>query len=129
MAIAMRYGTPGESSGAVGGGSSGGGVTCDLLWTNPNPDSNFSAQTVTLDLSAYDAVLVVCRMFATTTYYFTNTCMVGLPAILNTLDVSGNRYGRTADVTTTGIVFGQGYSNGTASASRVIPVSIYGIKF
>ena len=105
------------------------GKSFDLLWANPKPSSSFAAQTVSLDLSAYDALLVVCRMFTTTTYYFTNICMVGLSAILNTLDASGNRYGRAADVATTGITFGQGYSNGSASADRVIPYQIFGIKF
>lgn len=128
MAIAMRYGTPGESSGGTGG-SSGGGVTCDLLWTNPNPDSNFSAQTVTLDLSGYDAVLVVVRLVATTQYHNTNICMVGLTAILNGVDTGGARYARTADVTTTGIVFGQGYASGTANARNAVPENIYGVKF
>jgi hypothetical protein len=31
---------------------------CDLLWTNPDVTSSFAAQTIELDLSGYDFVLV-----------------------------------------------------------------------
>ena len=33
----------------VGGGGSGGSSAWKLVWTNPNPSSDFAAQTVTLD--------------------------------------------------------------------------------
>lgn len=36
-----------------------GGCKTDLLWTNPSPTSNFSAQTVSLDLSEYETVIVL----------------------------------------------------------------------
>lgn len=44
--------------GSVGGG---GVENATLLWTNPNPTSNFSAQTLALDLTNYGAILVEAR--------------------------------------------------------------------
>jgi len=35
-----------------------GGTKMDLLWTNPNPTSAFNPQTVSLDLSEYDLILI-----------------------------------------------------------------------
>lgn len=35
-----------------------GGTLIDLLWTNPKSDSAFPKQTVSLELSMYDAVMV-----------------------------------------------------------------------
>lgn len=130
MAIAMRYGTPGESSGGAGG-SSGGGVTISKLWTNPSPTSNFAAQTVSLDLSSYDAVIVVVAHSITGSEKNPCWLMKG--------DYNGNAftayhtgsyiYARPANVSDTGIVFGQGARGGTTNNQYAIPVEIYGVKF
>lgn len=38
-----------------------GGARVFKIWTNPNPNSSFTAQTISIDISAYDAVEVVFR--------------------------------------------------------------------
>ena len=108
-----------------------------LLWTNPNPTSSFSVQTISLDLSKYDAVEVVASYYKdnnrrTSSRIFTKDgteCSLivnGLPYFLC----------RELIVKDTGLEFGNGYSYGTyASWSRsvdnnvCIPYKIYGIKF
>ena len=61
MPIAMRYGSnnnPSQGATYINGGGGGGGVSISLLWTNSAPTSTFAAQTVTVDLSGYTAVLI-----------------------------------------------------------------------
>ena len=53
---------PSEMAGNIGRISGGGGAsTLDLLWTNPSPNVSFSAQTVSIDLTDYSAVVIVCN--------------------------------------------------------------------
>lgn len=40
------------------GGSGGGGITIDLLWENASPNSEFPAQTLNMDFSQYDYILI-----------------------------------------------------------------------
>lgn len=125
----MRYGTPGESS---GGGSSG-GMTEELLWTNPDPSAAFSAQTVSLDLSAYEFIDIVGIADATGSTYmhFVNRFVIGE---LGRLTKSGRNadppsFNRDVTTSTTGVTFSTGYRNSTAGTRYAIPVRIYGIKF
>ena len=53
MAIAMQYGDSGVNTQRTG-------MTIKLLWTNSDPSADFAAQTISLDLSNYNAVLVQC---------------------------------------------------------------------
>lgn len=101
------------------------------LWTNPNPTSNFAAQTVSLDLSAWS---VLCVTYITATgqsrfasaivfkdgnnYYVT----VGIPSTSNNY-----YYKRGAAATDSGVTFTNGYQNTTAGADYAIPQKIYGV--
>lgn len=40
----------------------------ELLWTNPNPSANYDAQTVSIDLSRYDLIMILARVAADRTY-------------------------------------------------------------
>ena len=40
----------------------------ELLWTNPNPSADFAAQTVSIDLSRYDLIMILARVSADRTY-------------------------------------------------------------
>lgn len=131
MAVAMRYGSNEytRSGGASGGGSSG--LTMSLLWTNPSPTSSFSAQTVPLDLSSYDAIGII-PLFSTSVQYpafmqtYINTAST---VVLNTYASDSNRQGgRTVVISSTGLQFSAGTYNGSASNSNCIPYKIYGIK-
>jgi hypothetical protein len=101
------------------------------LWSNPNPSSNFNAQTISLDLSAW-SVLCVTYITATgqsrhastivfkdgETYFVT----VGIPSTSNNY-----YYKRGASADNTGVTFTNGYQNTTAGASYAVPQKIYGV--
>lgn len=106
------------------------GVT--LLWTNPNPTSNFAAQDVALDLSDYTFVLVYCSVSTTSNGL---SGEIGIPGIDDfTFRVScnpqNNNYNNSREfsVTRTAVSFGVCKYNNTTDNSRCIPQFIYGIK-
>ena len=115
-----------------------------LLWTNPNPTSDFGAQTLTLDLSGYDEVEIVATFLGDTRASYSTRCAVGAGSnlayqILNTATATNastfiNGVAREFTVSTSGITFGNGqmtYNGGayTNWQSRAIPYKIYGIKY
>ena len=111
MPIAMRYGgNSNPSQGATyinGGGGDGGSVS--LLWTNSNPTATFAAQTVTVDLSGYTAVLIktLNDRGSNTPQYHTELVFVGDSSVCYSSNASttGYTYKRQADVTTSGVTF------------------------
>ena len=112
-----------------GGGGGGGGWT--ELWTNPNPTSDFAAQTVALDLSAWNVIAVIVKFNATLTSETIQMIRVGSQCVTNAVNIGSNAYvaKRTVTVSTSGATFAQGYRNtsGTAGAQYAIPVAIYGV--
>ena len=108
-----------------------------LLWTNPNPTSSFSAQTISLDLSKYDAVEVVFDGWAG------NKCYGSQVIYKNQLfAMSGGRREcfrwRECSFNDTGITFAtpricSSYNvwneTSTTSTNVCTPIKIYGIKF
>ena len=106
----------------------GGAPKPDLLWTNPSPSSAFSNQTVSIDLSNYDAVLILVKhgtaQSADTSYdnyhcvYYTPVGTTG--AALSAPTQSNYR---TYNVSTSGVQFATA-SNTSAS----IPCKIWGLK-
>ena len=48
-----------------------------LLWTNPSPNANFAAQTVSLDLSDYDDVEIEFKTYSTQATYLTSKGTIG----------------------------------------------------
>lgn len=128
MAIAMRYGTPGEGSGS-GGGSSG-GVRVDLLWTNPNPTSNFSAQTVSIDLSGYDAVRITfIANMGSPVCYTQEADIDSYDHLLSVVSAAPARQSRSFTLSSTGIVFANGATGNTSGSQYGVPIKIWGIKF
>ena len=108
-----------------------------LLWTNPNPTSSFSAQTISLDLSKYDMVEVVFKQYASNPFFSTSKTEVGKSGKLFSYGYEDVREmdGRSYKVSTTGVSFQVGYSamisasSGTAADGQCVPYKIYGIKF
>lgn len=107
------------------------GLNMDLLWTNSTPTSSFSAQTISLDLSEYRLIFVVCKGDTGGTNYPTAL------ADFNTLTQIGTFNGytrfRAFTATATGVQFGGGYkqtsySNDSSDNSATIPYKIYGIR-
>lgn len=99
-----------------------------LLWQNPNPTAAFAAQTISLDLSDYDVVQIDVYLTANG-MISTRFTEVGFQGEAGGLGSGGDRYTRNANVTTTGVAFTVGKSNGTDNTSACIPYKIYGIKY
>ena len=116
-----------------------------LLWTNSNPTAAFNAQTLSLDLTAYDYVEIGARWMTTydgTTKYqkFSignsyGTYLV-IPVGANDSVADAQRYNsiRAITINTNGIVFKSGgYYRWSAtdqgsSGSYAVPIKIFGIK-
>lgn len=115
------------------------GSTLELLWENEDPTSSFAAQTISLDLSSYDAVYV---FFGYTNGDVFQRGMMLIDSATNHFRYTGNSsnnirmFERTATANTSGVAFSDGTyrtqgSAGTSNTgnSYMIPFAIYGIKF
>ena len=103
-----------------------------LLWTNPNPTSEFAAQNVSLDLTGYKAIIVVAIDYISRPYRTSTFCPVdgGTSFILcpyaeNTIN---NFSGRRITVDSSGVYFGTGINQSGTNAGNAVPIYIYGIK-
>ena len=114
-----------------------------LLWENSSPGSAFAAQTIALDLTDYKWVKIESLPTVSTNGKNVTTNEFKCPGAGNTFapttrtDMGSSGWwhgGRTVEITTTGITFGQGgfrYSNTTtqtANDSYGIPLRIWGLK-
>lgn len=105
----------------------------ELLWTNASPSSAFAAQTIALDLSGYDFVMVVFQHWTSSDVNNSAFCRVGAYGRIESHDYS-LAY-RDYHPEATGVYFNVGIlvaSYGSSSVqqntSAVIPLQIYGIK-
>ena len=117
-----------DNNSGGGGGDSG----IELLWSNPSPSSAFDAQTISIDMSRYGAVIIRLRASTTGGQYTNNIVMKGTSETGNTslfirAYSSSNMFTRGAKLVNEGVIFTTGYQNGTAGTGYAIPVSIYGI--
>ena len=128
MPVSMRYGSGGNV-----GGRGGSSSLLTLLWDNPSPDNSFAAQTISIDLSAYDWFAVRAK--------HSNSTPRDLPLFIFSVDETGkylfsvagdtNRVGSrsiTYDLANMTLAISGGYYNGAANNSSVIPLEIYGVK-
>lgn len=115
--------------------ASGGGMQYDLLWTNPSPTAQFNAQTISLNLSEYDYILVISEHANNLPKYPRSNVLVkvggekfqGLSASQDAI-ASGNGRSRYIQATTTGVQISNAIMNTSYSNSGVIPLYIFGIK-
>lgn len=110
--------------------------TKTLLWTNASPSSNFSAQTISLNLSGYYTFLIYATssdgVTSHTLVYGSKATLTGFIWISGQGDMLSIR---EITVVENGISFGGGLARGVggssvayASDSILIPQKIYGIK-
>lgn len=113
---------------------SGGGTTIDILWTNPNPTSSFSAQTINIDLSNYAFIFIVSMTLGSREQKITSGLF---PVIAGTLYMLSSTTGgqtpmhveRMFTVNNTSIAFNGGMEGGVSSNNNyMIPNTIYGVK-
>lgn len=132
MAVAMRFGGNSNSSQNIsegGGGGGGGGITMKLVWTNPNPNSAFAAQTVSLDLSEYDIVGITAAFSSDRTQRQITWGVLGTTVNCIYKAFSANNFAsRRAYITATGVQFYNGYQDSSAKSDSAVPIEIYGIK-
>lgn len=105
----------------------------ELLWTNSAPTSAFAQQTVALDLTDYDAVVIECNTAGSGTGTTAQLGFVGTTVRLMAEIYQIHR--RLATINSDGITFGNNYylptyANGSESASNgyLIPTRIYGLR-
>lgn len=102
-----------------------------LLWTNPNPSSAFSAQTVSLDFTNYTHAIV--EMAQSDTSDWKTRVIVGKNEVNNFgggyVNYSDPRtMGRNISLTDSGVIFKSGTSSGSVNDGFCIPQKIYGIN-
>lgn len=126
-----EYYDKGDSSWKALSGS-GGGASWVSLWDNPDPSSNFSAQTVPLDLSDWTFIAIVTQYSTTSDNEAVHLIRVGGKSSMDTGSIASTMYftKRSATVTSSGITFTTGYRNttGTSGVNYCIPVAIYGVS-
>ena len=122
--IAMQYGSSGQAN--------NGGIVLDLLWENSDPTSNFVAQSISINLSAY-------KLFGIVFWYITTT-QEEVPMELFTVDentkypmISGNNNrGGTRSVTYDAangqLSFSAATYNSSTGNGYLIPLRIYGLR-
>lgn len=96
-----------------------GGLSCTKIWENASPQSSFANQTLTLDLSSYDLVIILFNLDS-------NGRSIS-PAIVPTQHPGASSYGnnvRTFLVHTNDINF----DSVSPSSAVMIPYVIYGVK-
>ena len=111
-----------------------------LIWTNPNPTSDFPAGDINIDLSPYKLVVILCGEYkAATRHQLTvgicpvgESCTVFAPYISydSAYDSIRNYTARHISTTTSKITVGNTYSDtsGVHNYGNCLPLFIYGIK-
>ena len=110
-----------------------------LLWTNPNPTSSFSAQTISLDLSKYDAVEISFRRWSTETILYTQRVLEKNAGVGMSTAADNFLSYRCCLFTDSGVTFDPpyyypDYAGGSWTLTQrdtraYVPYKIYGIKF
>lgn len=105
-----------------------------LLWTNPNSNSQFSAQTISIDLSEYDAVEVVAQHWSNNGTTASMVAKVGEVGITTVPNYDNSTIAtRSFVVSTSGVQFTDGRSvtgsSISTSSHASIPRRIYGVKY
>lgn len=117
-----------------------GALSMELLWENASPTSgDFVAQTINLDLSAYNYIMIEAMLYISSNVRFNAICSVGAAFTFQhfanasssekmrfvTRMVKPNETGITVE---TGYYKDYGASSGNTANSFMIPCKIYGIK-
>lgn len=112
-----------------------GAMTCDVLWTNSSPNSNFPEQTIPLSLSSYKFVLIEIAYDVDASYFRLFTIPTSRTYnYIEGFDSSGRYERRAITISGTGIKFYDGEILGSYNGSYTVnnyygrPYKIYGLK-
>lgn len=101
----------------------------ELLWSNPKPNSYFSAQTVAVDTSKYSKFYVLSSHYDSANH-LTNVILNVKNVVQTCIDMRSSTVKRHATVINSGIKFDDGYYIGNGSwvkdIASVVPKYIYG---
>lgn len=102
-----------------------------LLWTNESPTSSYGANSVPLNLTNYDAVLIVGRASTTVGELSTHIVLKNSTnhVIFMRTSSASTTLVRAVSCNDSGVTFQGGVSGTTSSNTSMIPVNIYGIKW
>lgn len=101
-----------------------------LLWTNPNPSTAFATQTISLDLSDYEGVIINFNAYTTNqtlaarAYVKKGESGIGGGHVSS----SGSGRSRNIEVKENGVTISNTKIDGSTDNSALIPVNIYGVK-
>ena len=109
------------------------------LWENSNPANSFGAQTINLDLSQYDYILLDYKGINSSSHVETDFIKVGGARYITYMryvqsDHVLSCYSRSVNAKTTGIEFGTAarhdadWAKYEAADTAIVPVAIHGIK-
>lgn len=110
------------------------GASFHLLWTNPDPTASggFAAQKISLDLSTYNAVLIVFLANANYNRQSTQICPKtdgsASSVLFTVIPAASENRNRNAWVTDSGVEFGDGYTGSSTASASCAPYKIYGIQ-
>ena len=110
------------------------GLTLDLLWTNASPSTSFVAQTVSVDLTDYDILVLTCNVSTSLTKHADFLLIKDLHEFLLSCSIDVNLRRYITNITDSGITFDIGGkytpygSSITTDNSLLIPYKLYGIK-
>ena len=116
-----------------------GGLNKKLLWENASPSSVFTTQTITIDLSDVDSILLITRATNSASNTINRIIDVGDIGIINgLLEVNSSEnvafMRRTFEVGVNGVLVNnsfmkKGVTGSTESSGKyIVPFRIYGIK-
>ena len=110
-----------------------GTLKIELLWTNPNINSDFAPQTISIDLSKYKYVYIKTKGYKSSSEDTDNGasvmhfCMVGgYSSLIHPINTDISR--RKVQITKNSVLFADGYSGTSVANDCVIPLNIYGVK-
>lgn len=105
-------------------------MSMELLWKNASPTSAFAAQTLSMDLTIYDFIMLTSVYSDTAGYYCNHYLGVdGRSHVVSLYPNDKTNVSRRVKPTSNGVEFWVGLESGkTENASVMIPVKIYGIK-
>ena len=109
----------------------------DLLWTNPNPSTTFNSQTVSIDLTDYESVLIAIKSSVSADnltdcigYFKKGATISGYVGVArpipSTIAAFGTRL--VTAVTDNGVSFGVFKYGTTQDNTLGVPIKIYGLK-
>lgn len=109
----------------------------ELLWTNSAPTSDFTPQTIQMNLSGYKGIIACCYEYRDSSRHnvtsafcpIGETCVVFCPYINGNPQIM-NYTARRFTASTTGVTISRSYNNAssTENAGSALPAYIYGVR-